>query len=141
MQHDTINTNNTNNHKQTTSCHPIIKTITMNEGGNNGRQLLLQRELMLRCRYDRLSEEGLREIVDRHGLTLNHRLSDYTFFLAACRNERVTEGIIRYLLEYFPGAASATFRGWTPLHHACRNKNATLNIIQILIGSATLFAV
>ena len=98
----------------------------------------LKDELIGFCISNSLSEEGLREIIKRHGLTPNDsNVSDYKFFRLACHNKRVTEGIIRCLLEYFPAAASATCKeGWTPLHHACYNKNMTLNIIQLLIDAA-----
>ena len=114
----------------------------MSEGGNNGRQSaapLLERELLLLCCYDSdsLSEDGLRELIQRHGLTPNNHVSDYKFFLAACCNERVTEGIIRLLLEYFPDAAStADEDGRSPLHRACFNPNVTPNIAQILLDTA-----
>ena len=97
----------------------------------------LSEDFFLFCNSDLLSEEGLREIIERYGLTHNNHGGCYYFFLAACRNERVNEGIIQCLLEYFPGAASATSDdGWTPLHFVCNNKNATLNIIQLLIDAA-----
>ncbi len=88
-----------------------------------------------------LSEEGLREIIEQHGLTphnaINYLNSDYKFFLAACTNKQVTEGIIRYLLEYFPDAASATDDdGESPLHRACSNPNVTPGIIKLLINAA-----
>ena len=88
----------------------ISLIATMNESGNNNRQSaagsLLKMELYAYCRSDSLSEEGLRHIIERHGLTPpnnnNPHISDYVFFLEACRNERVTEEILEYLLEYFP---------------------------------------
>ena len=101
------------------------------------------------CESELLSEEGLREIIERHGLTAdNHAIlapthdSDFSFYFA-CRNERVTEGIIRCLLEYFPDAANFTNvedegsseRGWTPLHAACGNENVTEGIIQLLVDA------
>ena len=157
---DKINTNSTNNHKQTTSCQPIIETITMNEGGNNVRQSneSLSNELFNVCRlmhpfhrHESFSEEGLREIIDRHGLTPNNHVDDYEFFHAACRHWRVTEGIIRCLLEYFPAAASAIGEGGAPsfvgedgniitnlpLHWLLKNrrvnKTAAVNILKLLI--------
>ena len=114
----------------------------MSEGGNNGRQSaapLLERELFNHCKSESLSVEGLREIIERHGLTLNdnHVSNNYVFFYSACRNERVTEEIIRCLVEYFPNAAStADERGRSPLHYACFNKSVTLNIIQLLVDAA-----
>ena len=114
----------------------------MSEGSiNNSQQSAaspLSKELLELCRSESLSEEGLRELIQRHGLTQNNNpLSDYKFFLVACHNERVTEGIIQCLIEYFPDAASATNEvGWSPLHYACCNKNLTLNVIRILIEAA-----
>ena len=114
----------------------------MSEGDNRSQQsaaVLLQDELEEYCYSDSLSERGLREMFQRHGLTPNkNRLSDYfDVFFDACDNERVNEGIIRCLLEYFPDAAKATdVDGWSPLHFACGNKNVTLGIIQLLIDAA-----
>ena len=92
------------------------------------------------CESETLSEDALREIIDRHELTSDDTpitLSDYEFFLDACDNERVTEGIIQCLLEYFPNAAGATDEEeWSPLHWACWNKNVTLGIIQLLVEAA-----
>ena len=124
----------------------------MSEGTNNSRDSALQQrsehellelkfELDECCQSESLSEEGLREIIERHGLTPNHYDSDVgdnKFFYEACRNERVNEGIIRYLLEYFPDAASVTVDGdgWLSLHAACDNKNVTKGIIEILIEAS-----
>eukprot|EP00984_Skeletonema_dohrnii_P025452 scaffold14617_cov113-Skeletonema_dohrnii-CCMP3373.AAC.1 len=122
--------------------NPII--YPMSDTGSNSSQsaeALLSDELLELCWSDSLSEEGLREIFDRHQHFLssdskNRRLGDYTF-LEACCNERVTEGIIRYLIEYFPAAASAADdKGQLPLHVACLNENVTVNIIQLLIDAA-----
>ena len=97
----------------------------------------LSKELYGFCRSDLLSEEGIREIIDRHGLTTNDDESYYDFFFMACKNERITEGIIQCLLEYFPDAASAVGHyGQAPLHTLCLNKNMTLGIIQLLIEAA-----
>eukprot|EP00985_Skeletonema_marinoi_P006706 scaffold2911_cov73-Skeletonema_marinoi.AAC.7 len=103
---------------------------------------LLKRELFSHCNSESLSEDGLRDIIERHiGLTPNNlssfHLGNYKFFHNACFNERVTEEIIQYLLECFPSAISATAQhGWSPLHYACSNKNMTVNIIQLLIDAA-----
>jgi hypothetical protein len=96
-------------------------------------------ELRSYCKSDSLSEEGLREIIDRQGLTPNHNHDDvgnYQFFRTACNNERVNEGIIRCLLEYFPdAAASDTGRsGWSPLHFAYSTPASSMQL-------PTLFAV
>jgi ankyrin repeat protein len=101
-------------------------------------QTKLWKELDAHCKCDSLSEDGLREIIERHGLVPNNYLvSDYRFFFAACNNERVTEGIIQCLLEYFPDAASASNTyGQTSLHIALCNKHVTLNIVQLLIDAA-----
>eukprot|EP00986_Skeletonema_menzelii_P015046 scaffold10957_cov79-Skeletonema_menzelii.AAC.1 len=111
-------------------------------GNNNGRQSagsLLKGELRSYCGSESLSEEGLRQLIERHGLIPNkNTLGENDFFVAACRNERVTEGIIQCLLEYFPDDARATNNnGWvSPLYCACVNPNVTLNIIQLLIDAA-----
>eukprot|EP00985_Skeletonema_marinoi_P019439 scaffold11145_cov104-Skeletonema_marinoi.AAC.4 len=89
----------------------------MSERGNNSSaESMLSNELFELCKSEFLSEDGLREIIERHVLTHHdHRVNDYAFFVQAGMNERVTEGIIRYLLEYFPAAASATYNdGWRP---------------------------
>ena len=99
---------------------------------------LLSKELYFFCKSDLLSEEGLRQIFERHGLKPNNHslMSNHKkIFRAACRNERITEGMIQCLLEYFP-AASAIGEGWTPLHVVCMSKSATLNIIKLLIDAA-----
>ncbi len=98
-------------------------------------------ELIEFCGSDSLSEEGLRAMFQRHGLTPDNSycVEDYEFFFMACHNELVTEGIIRCLLEYFPDAANAIDDGnygWTPLHLACGKRNMTLNIVKILIDAA-----
>ena len=117
------------------------ETSTMSENGNNGRQSAaqqLEKELFILCQSDLLSEEGVRQIIERHGFNTNHHhVSDYHFFFWACWNKRVTEGIIQCLLEYFPGAAaSADRRERSPLHFACINPNVTLNIIKLIIDAA-----
>ena len=104
--------------------------------------MILSEELSSYCKSGLLSEEGLRAIIERHGLKLNAQyngddVGEYAFFVDACYNKRVTEGIIRCLLEYFPDAISATDNrfGWTPLHIACWNENVTLSIIQCLLDA------
>jgi ankyrin repeat protein len=94
-------------------------------------------ELCAHCKSDSLSEDGLREIIERHELTNDPSIGAHDFFSLACRNEKVNYGIMRCLVEYFPAAASATDNdGCTPLHVACDNKNVTLNIVQLLIDAA-----
>ncbi len=114
----------------------------MSEDDNNGGQSAEYRlswELYEHCcQSDSFSEDGLREIIERHRLPPSHPLSDYDFFLEACGNEKVTEGIIQYFLEYFPDAASALNGDeWSSLNYAFFfNKNMTLNIAQRLIEAA-----
>ena len=117
----------------------------MSEGGNRSQQsaaVLLQDELEAYCHSDSLSEEGLRELFARHGLTPGNqnRLSNYEFFTDAFYNYRYTEGIIRCLLEYFPDAKSATDEdGLSPLYYACSmacsRKNVTLSFIQLIVDA------
>jgi ankyrin repeat protein len=104
--------------------------------GSQSNDALVQ-ELIDFCRSEVLSEDGLREIIEKYGCAPNnHRVENYDFFIVACRNELVTEGILRYLLEYFSSAASATTsRGETPLHMICNNKNATRGMVQLLIDA------
>ena len=70
----------------------------MSESDNNSRQSAaeaLSDELLEFCRSDSLSEDGICEIIERHGLTPNNNhpnISDHEFFRAVCLNERVTEG-------------------------------------------------
>ena len=102
----------------------------------------LRKELYSYCKSELLSEEGLREIIGRYGLTPNYdaraHVDNYRFFLGVCCNERITEGMIQYLLKYFPEAARATIEedGRSPLHCVFMNKSATLNIIRLLIDAA-----
>ena len=96
----------------------------------------LEDELYEFCRSDSLSEDGLREIIERCGAPKNPNITDYEFFHRACRNDRVTERILRLLLEYFPGAAGFIKKGGlTPLHYMCFNKNVTLGMVQLLIDA------
>ena len=88
------------------------------------------------CQSDSLSEDGLQEIIERHGWEPNHPTISYGFFHLACRNERVTEGILRYLLRNFPGAG--TFideERQSPLTHICHNNNVTLGIVRLLLDA------
>ncbi len=124
-------------------CSKAMATSTMSESGNNGRDSAeaLSHELLFYCSSRSLSEEGLREIIERRRLTPNNDLAltsnNYRLFRAACRNERVTEGVIRCLIEYFPTATSHTSEnGRTPLHVACFNRSMTREIIQLLIDAA-----
>eukprot|EP00984_Skeletonema_dohrnii_P020030 scaffold9689_cov79-Skeletonema_dohrnii-CCMP3373.AAC.4 len=117
----------------------------MSERDNNSRQsayasVVLSNELLACCVSDTFSEDGVRDIIERHELAHNNRhVSNHKFFFAACCNEDVTEGIIRCLLEYFPAAASDTDHsdGEMPLHLACNNNSiVSFDIIQLLIDAA-----
>ena len=115
----------------------------MSERDNNNirqsAESLLRRELRSYCASESISEEGLRQIIERHKCTPNNNwnVRDYAFFRAACYNEDVDEGIIQCLLEYFPSGANATDQdGSSPLHLACSNTNVTLKIVQLLIDAA-----
>ena len=105
----------------------------MSESNNYNSRL--PHELFDLCVSESLSEEGIREIIDRHGSTPNnHNLEKYDFFFQACYNKRVTIEIIRCLIEYFPDAANYTDdHGQVSLHWVCGNENVTLNIIQLLL--------
>ena len=94
----------------------------------------LLNELFGYCKYEDISEEGIREIIKRFG---NQRVGDYSFFRAALFNETVTEEIIQCLLEYFPAAANDSAGGKMPLHYALTHcKNVSTGIIQLLIDAA-----
>ena len=73
---------------------------------------LLSDELAEFCKSNSLSEEGLREIIERFGLT-PHDKFNYDFFFWACVNENVTEEIIRCLIGYFPDAPRAVSTTYT----------------------------
>ena len=109
-----------------------------NNNSSQSAESILGRELYDLCESDSLSEDGLREIIERYGLNDNRHARIITvIFRAMCVIERVTEGIIRYLLNIFPAAARATDNdGQSPLHCICGNKNATLNMVQLLIDAA-----
>ncbi len=99
----------------------------LNESDNNGTESAraLLGGLDTYGSADSLSEESLRELFERHGLTSNNDTGNfnYGFFFRACKNESVNEGIIRLLFQNFPNAAAATDKdGWTPLHSACAKK-------------------
>jgi ankyrin repeat protein len=84
-----------------------------------------------------LSEDSLREIIQRYGCepNNNHRVENFDFFLEFCSNNLVTEGILRCLLEYFPDAANVSSDGWLPVHMICLFKNATRAMVQLLIDA------
>eukprot|EP00984_Skeletonema_dohrnii_P023014 scaffold12136_cov114-Skeletonema_dohrnii-CCMP3373.AAC.2 len=98
----------------------------------------LSNELLEFCQSDSLSEEGLRQIIERHGsgsVTRVNHIGSYKFFHEACRNGSLTEGIIRCLLENFPDAVSSACSNGR-LHCVWLNPNVTLNIIKLLIDAA-----
>jgi ankyrin repeat protein len=105
--------------------------------------LALSGDLLRLCQQKSLSEDGLRDIIERYGCRVPPNNIDnpnnyYRFFHWACYNERVTEGIIRYLLENFPNAArhDDNFHfGRLPLHIICCNKNVTPGMVQLLIDA------
>ena len=102
----------------------------------------LLEELIDFCRSESLSEDGLREIIERYDCDCasnnNIHVENYDFFLWAFCNERSTEGILRCLLEYFPDAAGATTsRGMTTVHMILGfNKNPTHGMVQLLIDAS-----
>ena len=99
----------------------------------------LAKELLEFCRSDSLSQDGLCEIIARHGWTTNNDSNgiNYAFFIMACKNKAFDVGSLQCLLEYFPDAINTTNdKGWTPFHAACHNKNASLGIIQQLMNAA-----
>ena len=102
----------------------------------SAEELLLD-ELFTFCYSESISENGIHEIVQRHGLTTknNSNLSCGWFFIQACCNERVTEGILQCLLEYFPDVIGTTLCRGLPLHFACGNRRAAINIIKVLIDT------
>jgi ankyrin repeat protein len=126
----------------------------MSGEGNTSRQSprALSRELYEFCRSEFLSEDGLREIIEQHGVAPNNdprvTNNNYAFFYWACQNERLTEGILRILLEYFPYAASDIddanydYSGYfgelplQPLHCIFDNRNVALGMVQLLIDSS-----
>src|SRR5210317_2070407 len=100
----------------------------------------LWNELLEFFNSESLSEDELREILERFGCAPNNNLNidNYGFFIMACHNELVTEGILRCLLEYFPDAAGyTTAEGLlTPLRSILfANKNATRGMVQLLIDA------
>jgi ankyrin repeat protein len=101
---------------------------------------LLEEELTEFCQSDSLSLDGLREIIERHGVppnNIDNPNNDYKFFLHACHNERISDGILRYLLEYFPNAIRRADEEQRrlPIHNICRNKNVTLGMVQLLVDA------
>ena len=130
--------------KQTSSGVESLNQSTMSGERNTSSQSVdaLLDELLEFCQSDSLSEDGLREIIEQHGVAPNNNHPDicYDFFYEACRNERVTEGILQFLLKYFPYAAKATdddakYCGGLPLHFIFENSSVTLGMVQLLIDA------
>jgi len=110
----------------------------MSGSQSTGEQLV--DELLEFFHSEFLSEDELREILERFGCAPNNNLNidNYGFFIMACHNDLVTEEIIRYLLEYFPDAAGYTSAEGllTPLHSILfANKNVTRGIVQLIIDA------
>jgi len=96
----------------------------------------LLEELTAFCQSDSLSEDGLREIIERHGWRPNNpSVQNYYFFLAACNNERVTEGILRCILDNFPAATTFPDLDGGTLNIICNNKNVTLGMVRLLLDA------
>ncbi len=77
----------------------------MSVSGNNDRESAdaLSNELDIYCSSNLLSEEGLRELFERHGLTSNDDNDgvinkNYQCVREACKNKRVVEETIRGIL-------------------------------------------
>eukprot|EP00985_Skeletonema_marinoi_P009831 scaffold4617_cov165-Skeletonema_marinoi.AAC.1 len=108
---------------------------------NNNRQTLLTAQLCDYCRSDALSEDGLRDKINRLRVVdfdLPHDTTEEELLLhEVCDNQRVTEGIIRCILGKITTAAMATDDvGRLPLHYVLWNKNVTLQMVQLLIDAA-----
>ena len=102
--------------------------------------MLSKRLLSRYCQSESLSEEGLRELFERHGVTPNNNEVPgcEKVFFKLCFDGKITEGIIRCFLQYFPAAANfISQNGLTPLHAACfNNERISLNIVQQLVDAA-----
>ena len=108
---------------------------------NNNRQTLLTAQLADYCRSDFLSEDGLRDKINRLRVVDLPHDSDTTdeelLLHEVCDNQRVTEGIIRCILGKITTAAMATDDvGRLPLQYVLWNKNVTLQMVQLLIDAA-----
>mmetsp|Transcript_30826 Transcript_30826/g.62146 ORF Transcript_30826/g.62146 Transcript_30826/m.62146 type:complete len:983 (+) Transcript_30826:20-2968(+) len=108
---------------------------------NNNRQALLTEQLADYCRSDALSEDGLRDKINRLrvvDLPHDRDTTDEELLLhEVCDNERVTEGIIRCILGKITTAAMADDDdGKLPLHYVLWNENVTLKMVQLLIDAA-----
>ena len=86
---------------------------------------------------EHLSEEGLRELFERHRVTPNsHDVGCEINFFRLCYDGKITEGIIRCFLEYFPAASNFAKDGITPLHLVVHNRRVSANIVQLLFEAA-----
>ena len=86
-------------------------------------------ELTNFCQSRAISEDGLRAIIEKHGMSSfnsNDPDINYAFFHEACHNAQSTEGIIRYLFEHFPRAVRHVDEvGRLPLHNIFRQINGS----------------
>jgi len=99
----------------------------------------LEVELIKCCQSESLSEDGLREILERYRCAPknNHHHHHVEIIICACHNELVTEGILRCLLEYFPDAAGdICSEGVTPLHELCFFPHVTRGMVQLLVDAS-----
>ena len=115
--------------------------VKNNDGKDRIISMLSTESLSRYCQSGHLSEEGLRELFERHGVTPNNDFPenyvDAKVFLKLCFSGKITEGIIRCFLEYFPSAACVSKNGFFPLHAAClNNKRVSVNIVQLLFEGA-----
>ena len=111
---------------------------------NNNRQALLTAQLADYCRSDALSEDGLRDKINRLRVVVDDDLphdrdttEEELLLHEVCDNERVTEGIIRCILGKITTAAMADDDDEKlPLDYVLWNRNVTLKIVQLLIDAA-----
>ena len=108
---------------------------------NNNRQTLLTAQLADYCRSDFLSEDALRDKINRLRVVVLPHDRDTTdeelLLHEVCDNERVTEGTIRCILGKITTAAMADDDdGKLPLHYVLWNENVTLKMVQLLIDAA-----
>ena len=96
--------------------------------------------LLRYCESESLSEEGLRDLFERHGVAPNNSFPenyvDAKVFLILCLSGKITEGIIRCFLDYVPAASCITDEGMTPLHLVVSNERVSLSIFQLLFNAA-----
>ena len=88
----------------------------------------LSHKLLQFCDSESLSEEGLRNLVKEHGLTVPDNSNNISSYSEDSKNELFDERTIRNLISI-----ATDNWGLTALHLACGNKNVTSKIIQLLI--------